>query len=425
MHLCFEFSRTAMAYYLRNREHANNEGPSSSEGEGGDVAAMPVVVEQEQEPPWLRGFVAQCAAAVGQAVAEQLGPRRRGVGRRRPRGRVGRLLAPSSGEEEDDEDGYASPAGSVASIASLASRASRASRSLQGSPAPRRPEARPVPDPPAAAGPAGRRARVLPDQPAPELALARFVPYVPRKEPKCKFDGGPVSNPLVFLEELEAYLADQQVPEHARLGVATDCLRGNAHDWGMGEVRLGTIRTFAQFREALLREYWDDDRQELYKMEMYRSRWSPSSGVGMAEWFVSMCRRAQFLDPPLPERQLVCRLAHHFPESVSAALLADGNMTLAGVRSYLRRLDGAKMWRKAWVPAASERPQQQGGHSHHQSAAAPRRPVPVRAIEAHQEDEAEPAAAEPPKGRRKNKKKKKKQAEEQGSQEPATEEGNE
>ena len=98
----------------------------------------------------------------------------------------------------------------------------------------------------------------------------------------------------------------------------------------------------------------------------------------MAEWFVSKCRRGQFLDPPLPERQLVCRLAHYFPESVSAALLADGHMTLEGVRSYLRCLDGAKMWRKAWEPATPERPKQQGGHSHHQPAAAPRRSVPVR-----------------------------------------------
>ena len=128
-----------MAYYLRDREYAHTDGPSSSEGAGGDVAAMPVVVEQE--PPWLRGFVAQRAAAVGQAVAEQ---RRRGVGRRRPPGRVGRLLAPSSGDEEDDEDGYASPAGSVASIAS---HASRASRSLQGSPAPHRPEGTSCPGP--------------------------------------------------------------------------------------------------------------------------------------------------------------------------------------------------------------------------------------------------------------------------------------
>ena len=255
--------------------------------------------------------------------------------------------------------------------------------------------------------------------------MERYVPYVPRKEPKCTFNGGPVSNPLVFLEELEAYLTDQHVPEHAQLGVATDCLRGNAHDWGMGEVRLGNLRNYAQFREALLREYWDDDRQELYKMELYRSRWSSSSGVGMAEWFVSMCRRAQFLDPPLPERQLVCRLAHHFPDSVSTALLADGNMSLAGVRSYLRRLDGAKMWRKAWVPASSERPQQQGGSSHRQDAAPPRRPVHVRAVEAQEEGEATTHSVEPAKGKKKKNKKKKKQSAEEGSQQTAAEEGNE
>ena len=171
------------------------------------------------------------------------------------------------------------------------------------------------------------------------------------------------------------------MPAAAQLSVATDCLRGNAHDWGVSEVRRGSMRSYTDFRRALLAEYWTDDRQEMAKLEILRSRWSRDAGVGMAEWLVSMTRRAQLLDPPLPEERLAATLAHHFPESVSTTLLADGHLTLDSMRQYLRRMDSAKEWHRVMTV----------GHSSASRSGQPRprpgSPVQVSAVQVHSSSE--------------------------------------
>lgn len=173
-----------------------------------------------------------------------------------------------------------------------------------------------------------------------------------RKEPACSFNGAADSHPLEFIDELERHFQDGRVPPAVQLHQALDCLRGNAHQWALTLRRRGQLHSYADLREALKREYWTEDRQDLAKLEFFRARYHQNTGVSMAEWLITWSRRAQFLDPPLPERTLVLRIAQHYPDPVCQALLAMPDLREDDMRAYLRRLDSAKRWKAAMAPDA-------------------------------------------------------------------------
>lgn len=176
-----------------------------------------------------------------------------------------------------------------------------------------------------------------------------------RPAPECSFSGVTEDHPLVFLRKLDRYLTEYDVPEMEQLDVAMKCLTGNASEWGETERDLGTISSYTDFCRVLRQEYWTPARGELARVELHRTAWSPSTGLSMAEGLVSLARKAQFLDPPLPEEQLVHRLAQHFPDAVSTAFLRPGAQprSVRALRAFLRDLEDSDEWRRTMEP---ERP---------------------------------------------------------------------
>lgn len=213
-----------------------------------------------------------------------------------------------------------------------------------------------------------------------------------RPEATCSFSGHKKEHPLVFLRDLDKYLSDYSVPARQQLGVAMRCLKGNASDWGESELDDGHLGDYDDFKTALLAEYWTPARQELARLELYRSVWTPGSGVSMAEWMISMTRRAQFLDPPLPEGQLAYCLAHHFPDHVRVAFLSPGvPRTVRALRGFLRQLEGVKEWRQGLQLA--------GGPAGSRSTGEPARRgtgVPISAVTVEAEADPAPASEKPP-----------------------------
>jgi hypothetical protein len=146
------------------------------------------------------------------------------------------------------------------------------------------------------------------------------------------FEGLRRQNPMKFLRAVEEYGHSFGLNSPRLLGVAVDCLKGNAKHW-TGIYR-DNWRTYEDFKRDFLKTYWSAQRQRDIRFQISTGRYDETKGTMLSHfaYFVDM---AKMLTTPLSEEVLLDELIRHFPDNVQSLWILQKISNIAEAAEFL------------------------------------------------------------------------------------------
>lgn len=145
------------------------------------------------------------------------------------------------------------------------------------------------------------------------------------------------SNPVLYLEEVEAYCDRVDASAEQRLVLAIDGLTGAPRDWA--ELTRKGWTSYADFKLAFLKTYWSKVEQFQLRNALATIKWDAQEGDTMHAHFVKWARKASLLTQPMEEAELVMTLMPHFPSEIRSLWAVRPLYTIPEVADFLRRQD--------------------------------------------------------------------------------------
>ena len=180
-----------------------------------------------------------------------------------------------------------------------------------------------------------------PNIPAPRRIdgdIPQWLNYLAMREKKPPaYCGAEGQHPVKFLEELEDYFKECQIPHERRIHTAISCLSGKMEEWGL--VFKDRWEDYGQFRRQFLTEFWSCTQQEEVRRAITIGHWDRRDGT-MTEHLIRLVNQAKYLDPPLAEGQLITALARHYPPEIERSVWTAGIADVPAAITFLRRMDG-------------------------------------------------------------------------------------
>ncbi|EFA13685.2 hypothetical protein TcasGA2_TC016049 [Tribolium castaneum] len=184
------------------------------------------------------------------------------------------------------------------------------------------------------------------------------------------FEGLKRQNPVKFLRAIEEYGRFFGLDSQRLLGVAMDCLKGNAKHWtGIFQKKW---RGYEDFRRDFLRTYWSAKRQRDIRFQIATGRYDETRGT-MLSHFAYYVDMANMLTTPLSEEVLLDELLRHFPERIQSLWVLEKICTTTDAAEFLaaQEIPGQNPGEKTNI-APRERPRA----TDHQRRNEPKRPRP-------------------------------------------------
>ncbi|XP_064215678.1 retrovirus-related Pol polyprotein from transposon 297 [Tribolium castaneum] len=184
------------------------------------------------------------------------------------------------------------------------------------------------------------------------------------------FEGLKRQNPVKFLRAIEEYGRSFGLDSKRLLGVAMDCLKGNAKHWtGIFQKKW---RGYEDFRRDFLRTYWSAKRQRDIRFQIATGRYDETRGT-MLSHFAYYVDMANMLTTPLAEEVLLDELLRHFPERIQSLWVLEKICTTTDAAEFLaaQEIPGQNPGEKTNI-APRERPHA----TDHQLRNEPKRPRP-------------------------------------------------
>ncbi|KAJ3622230.1 hypothetical protein MTP99_002755 [Tenebrio molitor] len=115
------------------------------------------------------------------------------------------------------------------------------------------------------------------------------------------FEGLRRQNPMKFLRAVEEYGHSFGLNSPRLLGIAVDCLKGNAKHWT--EIYRDNWRTYEDFKGDFLKTYWSAQQQRDIRFQISTGRYDETKGTMLSHftYFVDM---AKMLTTPLSEEKI-------------------------------------------------------------------------------------------------------------------------
>ena len=130
----------------------------------------------------------------------------------------------------------------------------------------------------------------------------------------------------------------KSVPRDLELPIAirsiTDPL---AHSWLISISH--TLKCYEDFKSAVTRHCWSREAQSLARCSIYRDKYSKQSGDKMSAHFLKYAVLATYLEPSIPDRELISALQFHFPPFIQRILATAPLQTVQDAVDILKRLE--------------------------------------------------------------------------------------
>lgn len=143
-------------------------------------------------------------------------------------------------------------------------------------------------------------------------------------------------HPMAFLEDLELYIRNLEIPPRKQLDTVYEALTGDARDWC--NLYKSSWSSFTQFRHDFINTFWSEDAQNKLRQGLATHRWIPNRRRTMQAHFNHYVGLAQRLTTQIPETTLLSELMKHFPGHIQAlwALKNDTERTMVHCSEFLR-----------------------------------------------------------------------------------------
>jgi hypothetical protein len=146
-------------------------------------------------------------------------------------------------------------------------------------------------------------------------------------------------NAVFFLKQLDDFMRLKAVPIRFQLAIAlksiTDPL---AVDWLSAVAP--HIQNYEQFKLAFRRNLWSTNKQSIVKCSIYQDRYQKGSNLSMSEHFLKYAVLASYLEPKMPNVELIDAVKFHFPVYVQNSFAAAQLTCVQDALDLLKRLEG-------------------------------------------------------------------------------------
>ncbi|KAF4530070.1 hypothetical protein B566_EDAN016188 [Ephemera danica] len=145
-----------------------------------------------------------------------------------------------------------------------------------------------------------------------------------------KFSGKDEIMPKEFILKLDEYFELHNIHDDYQLRIAFRCLQD------------GAKITYTEFKEAIMKTYWNESKRREYKKSLFSERYdSRSTNLSMVEFLTAKYVRATYLEPPLGEHEIIEGLRGLYPFHIKNVLIAAKADTYATASELLQTLEAS------------------------------------------------------------------------------------
>ncbi|KAJ8985437.1 hypothetical protein NQ317_017069 [Molorchus minor] len=128
-----------------------------------------------------------------------------------------------------------------------------------------------------------------------------------------KFYGDKRTHPKMFLKHLKQTL--EIIPNNINIKFhIRNSLKGEAETWF--NIIEDNFETFEQFKDLFIGKYWCESYQSRIRENLFNGRFNEDYGYSMENYILKKFSYIKFLDPPMPENEVVRYLARHFESNI-------------------------------------------------------------------------------------------------------------
>jgi hypothetical protein len=91
-----------------------------------------------------------------------------------------------------------------------------------------------------------------------------------------------------------------------------------AHSWLISISH--TLTSYEDFKSTFMHHFWSREAQSLARCSIYTNKYSKQSGDKMSAHFLKYAVLATYLEPSIPDRELISTLQFHFPPFIQIIL---------------------------------------------------------------------------------------------------------
>jgi hypothetical protein len=106
---------------------------------------------------------------------------------------------------------------------------------------------------------------------------------------------------------LNEYFALRQTPAEFRLALAARSLSGNDTRTWIHALQ-GQMKTYEEFQEALLSQYWNKTQQQAVKLSIYQSQYDHRNSTSMVNHYLKFAALSRYLNPPMDTAEFLAAL---------------------------------------------------------------------------------------------------------------------
>jgi hypothetical protein len=144
----------------------------------------------------------------------------------------------------------------------------------------------------------------------------------------------PEQNAQDHMNAVIEFLQIKKIPPLLHLAVARRSLRGmSVTTWG--DAIWDELKTFEDFRKAFLNKFWGLPRQAKVRLQIYQDKHDPRGAVNYYDHLMTYAVKAKYLEPPMPNLELLNALKEHYPIGVKQAWIVAKPRTLQDAAEFL------------------------------------------------------------------------------------------
>jgi hypothetical protein len=146
------------------------------------------------------------------------------------------------------------------------------------------------------------------------------------------------TNPKFFIRQLDEYMNLRNVPKNVQLAIAYRSIVGT-----LGKQWIETIAhklsNYEAFRQAFINHWWSLSQQSMARCSLYQDKFNKRSGLTMSAHFLKHATLTAYLEPRLPDREIIQAIQNHFPINVQRIMISAQLTTTEEALDLLKKIE--------------------------------------------------------------------------------------
>ncbi|XP_024946769.1 uncharacterized protein LOC112495244 [Cephus cinctus] len=150
------------------------------------------------------------------------------------------------------------------------------------------------------------------------------------------FNGAATSRPMRYLQELKQYCLTLGLEQDIKL-VISQSMTGSTKEWWL--LIEEKIYAWEDFEREFKRRFWNEEEQYRISEKLEFGSFDENKKGSRVDYAIRIISNAKDIEPPIPEAQIITKMARHFDENIRSAILARGMKTTDEILDLLQRFD--------------------------------------------------------------------------------------